>query len=93
MTDKRMADKPDLSELLTKLHEPKMVTLETPRQAFFEPEGMVSAEGGWQVSAVVTNSFNKSYYIAASEDIVAFGRSANVVGGPGEGSLTVRRNF
>ncbi|MXO71753.1 TonB-dependent receptor [Alteraurantiacibacter buctensis] len=52
-----------------------------------------TADGNWQVSANVTNLFDKFYYVAASENAANFGLATGVVGRPREWSLSIRRRF
>lgn len=52
-----------------------------------------SADRSWEITAAVTNLFDKFYYVAALENVVNFGQAAGVVGRPREWSVGIKRSF
>jgi iron complex outermembrane receptor protein len=52
-----------------------------------------NAGKAWEISAGVTNLFDKYYYVAASENLANFGMATSIVGRPREWSISVKRSF
>ncbi|WP_287459000.1 TonB-dependent receptor [Sphingomonas sp.] len=52
-----------------------------------------SPDDGWQISAAVTNLFDKFYFVGKSENIANYGVNSGILGRPREWSVTVRRRF